>query len=822
MGNSLELGCSFLHQKKEETDAVLLTNVSRRAAAGKKSGTESPDDVSGKVYSLDKVSDIQKLPGCMRGMIVMTSAVQGKSFDRDYGVCTAEAFWCQILLQKKRAAVVNNGWFSGCAAISDVDEMRTDWERRDWYLDVVEQYCLPLFERFREKDSVPLFVQAQVLFALKVAFRVNMENKNKGVLKGEDLKRYLNGCRDCLKKISNKLISTAESVHPERKLVYDQWSAFMCLKYEREQDGLFIRGDRPRLYCTAPSVDQSEGLLPFVTVDLMEAEHGIWRLDCSVEHFLVEEPLALEVRLNGKAIPIRNTDRFSQVSFFGWPVVKKIPFAVEIPVDLLKAQNRVEFLLTDDKGNRMMLPPVALDYEAKVTSLFKNAYWCFGKYMVTMEHQAGQTAAILICAAGRMRRMKQELRFMKEILTASYGSRQMFLVRGMYWLVYPLWSRKKIWITFDKLYKGGDCGEYFYRYMVSRGAGSRPSGGRNADGIIPVYVINSNAADRKRLEQEGYHPLVYRSLKQRLAYLYSDVVFGTHSSVHSFCGFSKWEIRFVQDRLRSINTCIQHGLSVQDLTFDSNRIVNNNKRYYCASRYEVENLSRPAYDYGEDVLRLTGIPRYDGLVNRDQRQILITPTWRAYIAMPSAMGSSRPYNPDFKNTDYYKIFQQLLENRHLAETAKQTGYRIIYLLHPVISSQKEDFHPGAGIELVTAMDISYEKILTESSLMVTDYSGVQFDFAYMRKPVVYYHTPKLPPHYEEGGFFYDTQGFGEICTGHQELVDTLCDYMEHDCQLKPFYREREDDFFAFDDHNNCQRIFEDALEYQKKRQKEEE
>ena len=49
LGNSLELGCSFLHQKKEETDAVLLTNVSRRAAAGKKSGTESPDDVSGKV-----------------------------------------------------------------------------------------------------------------------------------------------------------------------------------------------------------------------------------------------------------------------------------------------------------------------------------------------------------------------------------------------------------------------------------------------------------------------------------------------------------------------------------------------------------------------------------------------------------------------------------------------------------------------------------------------------------------------------------------------------------------------------------------------------
>ena len=37
------------------------------------------------------------------------------------------------------------------------------------------------------------------------------------------------------------------------------------------------------------------------------------------------------------------------------------------------------------------------------------------------------------------------------------------------------------------------------------------------------------------------------------------------------------------------------------------------------------------------------------------------------------------------------------------------------------------------------------------------------------------------------------------------------------CALKEFYRARQDAFFAFDDHENCRRIFEDALEYQRKR-----
>lgn len=111
-------------------------------------------------------------------------------------------------------------------------------------------------------------------------------------------------------------------------------------------------------------------------------------------------------------------------------------------------------------------------------------------------------------------------------------------------------------------------------------------------------------------------------------------------------------------------------------------------------------------------------------------------------------------------------------------------------------------------------DLSYEKILTESSLMVTDYSGVQFDFAYMRKPVVYFHPEELPAHYEDGCFFYDTMGFGEICTRTEELVDLLCDYMRGGCKMKEKYVARADDFFAYKDHNNCERIYQEILKAQ--------
>ena len=611
-----------------------------------------------------------------------------------------------------------------------------------------------------------------------------------------------------------------------------------------------------------------------VCIDLMQYENRSWKLDGSLDCSIPSARFV--IRCNGKKLPYRTTQRCAQAVLDNLVLKDRTAFVLELSAQQLQEDNEIAFFVTDEGGTERPLQAAALSYQARVHSGLLQSYWCFGQYMVTLlrntekkscgqsgdaagqkqdgspddtaseqkqagglgdvvseqrqagssddavseQKQAGSSGDVVseqkhpvglladgirIRRAKRTARIRQELRFLREMLCAPYGSRQMFLMRSLYWLAYPVYSRKNIWMTFDKLYKGGDCGEYFYKYVSAHGA----------RGIIPAYVIGRDAADRRRLEAEGYRPLVHRSRRQRLAYLYARMVFASHSGVNSFCGFNNWEIRFVQDRLRAVNTCIQHGLSVQNLEADSNRVVNNNKRYYCASPCEIENLSRPEYDYEKEALCLTGIPRYDGLVSRTQRQILITPTWRAYLAMPSVMGSARPYNPEFKQTEYFRIYQELLSDARLMEAAQKNDYRIVYLLHPVISAQKKDFDVPPCVELLSAVEADYEELLTQSALMVTDYSGVQFDFAYQRKPVVYYHPPQLPPHYTGGGFDYARQGFGEICTERDALVAQLQCYMEQGCALKEQYRARQDAFFAFDDQESCRRIYEDAAAYQK-------
>ena len=107
-------------------------------------------------------------------------------------------------------------------------------------------------------------------------------------------------------------------------------------------------------------------------------------------------------------------------------------------------------------------------------------------------------------------------------------------------------------------------------------------------------------------------------------------------------------------------------------------------------------------------------------------------------------------------------------------------------------------------------DAVYRDVFAESSLILTDYSSVAFDMGYLRKPVIYAHFDTN--HYAEGYFDYEKDGFGEVEYNLEDTIERLIEYMENDCQLKEEYRHRIDTFFAFDDKNNSQRIYNKIME----------
>jgi len=146
----------------------------------------------------------------------------------------------------------------------------------------------------------------------------------------------------------------------------------------------------------------------------------------------------------------------------------------------------------------------------------------------------------------------------------------------------------------------------------------------------------------------------------------------------------------------------------------------------------------------------------------------------------------------------------LFNNEKLIEAAKQFGYTLIFKPHPELN---EIIHLFDTEHIIISTKETYQELINPSSLLITDYSGVSFDFAYLKKPVIYYQGDN-DYHYENGYWDYEKMGFGEVIENEEELVETLIGYMKNDCKMKKFYKRRVDNFFKFHDNDNCKRAYE--------------
>ena len=104
-----------------------------------------------------------------------------------------------------------------------------------------------------------------------------------------------------------------------------------------------------------------------------------------------------------------------------------------------------------------------------------------------------------------------------------------------------------------------------------------------------------------------------------------------------------------------------------------------------------------------------------------------------------------------------------------------------------------------------------QKLLKEAECLITDYSSVAMDFAYMRKPVLYYqfdYEQFRKGHMGEGYYDYHKDGFGPICENGDALIKSLQNTAENNFCMKQEYQKRCDDFFYFNDRNYCRRNYE--------------
>ncbi|EJY7050206.1 CDP-glycerol glycerophosphotransferase family protein, partial [Campylobacter coli] len=359
--------------------------------------------------------------------------------------------------------------------------------------------------------------------------------------------------------------------------------------------------------------------------------------------------------------------------------------------------------------------------------------------------------------------------------------------------------KNNIWLLMDRDYEADDNAEHLYRYIM-----------QNHPEQEIVFALRKESSDWERLKKEGFNLVEFGSFEFERIIKKASKVISSHSD--------EYLIRYITPRQQFI--FLQHGVIKDDLS----KWLNSKKidLFITSTKAEYDSIANDYnhYKFGKKEVVLTGLARHDALLKNNQcnaRQIIIMPTWRANIVGVALGSSKRGLQSDFTQSEYFQKWNLLLNSNILQKLCEKYDYTIVFNPHPNIIPYLKDFNIPSYVKIANHNE-SLQELFCNSSLMITDYSSVAFEMAYLNKPVIYYqfdHEEFFNSHtYQKGYFDYKKDGFGPVVEDEESLLKELENLLQNDCNPFGIYKDNIDSTFAFKDGKCCERIYK-VIKYDK-------
>ena len=353
------------------------------------------------------------------------------------------------------------------------------------------------------------------------------------------------------------------------------------------------------------------------------------------------------------------------------------------------------------------------------------------------------------------------------------------------------YKHKRIWLIAERGDDARDNGYCFFMYMKEK----HPS-----EEIY--YIISKDSVDRSKLTQYEESILDYRSMHHYIMLWRASYLVSTHlQGYFPFKGLGVWvkSIFPYYGHKKHIN--IKHGISINythvlDYTYAKWDLI-------ISGATPEYSFFIQKYGYPPSHVALTGHARYDRLNDNDpKRQILLMPTWREWIYKDNG----------FEQTQYAQKYANFLQSRHLNSVLEDENIDLIFYPHHEIQRHIDFFRNlavGKHIIIADKQNFDVQQLLKDTSLLITDYSSVAFDVAYMRKPIIYYqfdYQQFRNEHYQQGWFEYNNS-FADVYVEENELIKAIKQYIETGFVLKEEHAKKKEKLFPYHDSNNCERIY---------------
>ena len=374
------------------------------------------------------------------------------------------------------------------------------------------------------------------------------------------------------------------------------------------------------------------------------------------------------------------------------------------------------------------------------------------------------------------------------------------------WLRLLKKNKPQYWLFNDRPINANDNAEYFFEYINKH----HKKLAKNC-----YFILAKNSPDLERMKKIG-NVVIHNSFKHKYLYLNAKYIFTSHLATSFFKPISFKFLKYYNDLIESKIIWLQHGITMNNIETGANRFNKHVDKIVTAASFESSIFMQKNFFYRESDIWSVGFPRYDKLQKRKSKTILIMPTWRSYLSGAIQANGLHAEKAGFTDSEYFKCYRDVLTNESLLRKAKELGYNIKFVLHPGFK-QYAKYFMEFGNDVVTIMDkvsFSYNKLFNQSCLLVTDYSSVFFDFAYTRKPTLFFQFDSddfFGKHYKKGLFNFESMAPGKIITQSNELSTEIIDLMKKDMKVTNLYNQRISDTFLYFDSNNCERLLAEVM-----------
>lgn len=365
------------------------------------------------------------------------------------------------------------------------------------------------------------------------------------------------------------------------------------------------------------------------------------------------------------------------------------------------------------------------------------------------------------------------------------------------------------WVLVDRLHDADDSAELLFRHLRA-----------HKRKINAWFVIEKGTPDWERLRRDGYRRVIpLGSLQWKLLMLNAQHLISSHADAPvvnppALARFEKtWRFTF-----------LQHGVIKDDISAWLNPKPID--LFITSTPAETEFVAGDGspFRYTTREVAMTELPRFDRLhaagqaVSEAQQDlILIAPTWRSWLVPPLAKGSQRrELVEDVLSSEYVQEWSALLRSPELRATAQREGLRIAFMPHPNVTQLMDQLDLPDDVETVTYVGTDIARTFARAAVLVTDYSSVAFNAAYMDRPVVYFQFDgervAEGAHVGRAGYFsYERDGFGPVTTTLTDTEAAIDTVTSAGRRATGVYQERVAATFPLRDGKACKRVTQRVL-----------